>query len=429
MRILIRRAYKIFNLEEIIAWAKLISITGASQVIIQGLSFVGGILVIRSLPTNEYALYTLANTMLGTMYILADGGITTGVLAQGGKVWQDKEQLGVVLATGLNLRMKLAVLSLLISMPVLLYLLHHHGANWTMTLIIAATLVPAFFTSLSGSMLVVTPRLLQQIIPLQKIQVGSNLGRLLLLALSLFTFPLAFVAILAAGLPQIWANIKLRKLSTQFADSTQKPDADVSRQILAMVKRLLPESIYYCISGQITIWLISVLGSTTSVAQVGALGRFAMIFTVINTLISALFLPRFARLPDNSRLLLKRYLQIQVIVIIVSVAVICAVWLLSDKLLLILGSKYTGLSNEVVLLTIGGGINFISGSSFYMCTSRGWVINPIITIVISIASIGLGIVLLDISSLHGILIFNILVGIPTLVMHIVYGVKRILSVE
>jgi len=171
------------------------------------------------------------------------------------------------------------------------------------------------------------------------------------------------------------------------------------------------------------------LGSTTSVAQVGALGRFAMIFTVINTLISALFLPRFARLPDNSRLLLKRYLQIQAIVIIVSGAVICAVWLLSDKLLLILGSKYTGLSNEVVLLTIGGGINFISGSSFYMCTSRGWVINPIITIVISIASIGLGIVLLDISSLHGILIFNILVGVPTLVMHIVYGVKRILSVE
>jgi len=241
MRILIRRAYKSFNLDEVIAWTKLISITGASQVVIQGLSFVGGILVIRSLPTKEYALYTLANTMLGTMYILADGGITTGVLAQGGKVWQDKKQLGVVLATGLNLRMKLAILSLLISMPVLLYLLHHHGASWPVTLIIAVTLIPAFFTSLSGSMLEVTPRLLQQIVPLQKIQVGSNLGRLILLAISLFTFPLASVAILAAGLPQIWANIKLRKLSTQFADSMQKPDADVRRQILAMVKRLLPE--------------------------------------------------------------------------------------------------------------------------------------------------------------------------------------------
>jgi O-antigen/teichoic acid export membrane protein len=429
MRVLIHRAYKSFNLNEVITWIKLVSITGASQVFIQGLSFAGGILIIRSLPTNQYALYTLANTMLGTMTVLADGGITSGVLAQGGKVWQDKEKLGTVLATGLNLRMKLAFLSLLFSMPILLYLLHHHGASWIMTIAIAAALVPAFFTSLSGSMLEVTPRLLQQIIPLQRIQVGANLGRLALLVISVFAFPLAFIAILAAGVPQIWANIKLRALSAQFADNTQKPDAAIRHQIFAMVKRLLPESIYYCISGQITIWLISILGSTTSIAQVGALGRFSMVFGVISTLLAALFYPRFARLPNDSRLLLKRYIQIQSVVVIVSGAVICAIWLLSDKLLLLLGSKYAGLSNEVVLLIIGGGINFISGSSFYMCTSRGWVINPIITIAISIASISFGIMLLDISTLRGILIFNIFVGIPTLIMHIVYGVKRILSAD
>jgi O-antigen/teichoic acid export membrane protein len=429
MRMLSSRTYGRFNLSEAINWVKLISITGASQVFIQGLSFVGGILIIRSLPTNQYALYTLANTMLGTMFVLADGGITTGVLAQGGKVWQDKEKLGVVLATGLDLRMKLAALSLLVSMPILLYLLHHHGASWIMTAAIVAALVPSFFTSLSGSMLEVTPRLLQQIVPLQKIQVGSNVGRLLLLVISVFTFPLAFIAVLAAGLPQIWANIKLRKLSAQFADNTQKPDEEVRRQIFSMVKRLLPESIYYCISGQITIWLISILGSTTSIAQVGALGRFSMIFGIVSTLLAALFYPRFARLANDSRLLLKRYIQIQSIVFILSGAIIFAVWLLSDKLLLLLGSKYAGLSGEVVLLIIGGGINFISGSSFYMCTSRGWVINPIITIVVSIASISLGVMLLDISSLRGVLIFNILVGIPTLLMHIIYGVKRILSVE
>lgn len=334
-----------------------------------------------------------------------------------------------MLATGLNLRMKLAALSLVISMPILFYLLRHHGASWVMTVAIVAALIPAFFTSLSGSMLEVTPRLVQQIIPLQKIQIGSNLGRLVLLVASVFVFPFSFIAILAAGLPQIWANIKLRKLSAQFADSAQSPDANVRQQILAMVKRLLPESIYYCVSGQITIWLISILGSTTSIAQVGAIGRFSMIFGLISTLLSALFYPRFARLPNDSRLLLKRYLQIQAAVIIVSGAVVLAVWLLSDKLLLILGSKYAGLSHEVVLLIMGGAINFVSGSSFYMCTSRGWVINPLITIIVSVLSISVGVMFLDISSLHGVLIFNILVGLPTLLMHIIYGLKRILSVE
>jgi hypothetical protein len=44
-----------------------------------------GILIIRLLPV-EYAFYTLANTMHRTMTVLADGGITTGVMSQVGKV-------------------------------------------------------------------------------------------------------------------------------------------------------------------------------------------------------------------------------------------------------------------------------------------------------------------------------------------------------
>ena len=429
MRTLVRRAYANISFTEIIAWTKLVSITGSSQLLIQAISFASGILIIRLLPTSEYALYTLTNTMLGTMIVLADGGITTGVLAQGGKVWQNREKLGAVLATGLDLRVRFAAISLLVTIPILLYLLHHHGASWAMTIGIALVLIPAFYAALSGSILEIAPRLAQHIVPLQKMQVGSNVGRLTLLLLSLFVFPLASVAILAAGLPQLWLNIKLKKLSFQSADSRQKPDAEVRREIFAMVKRLLPESIYYCVSGQITVWLISILGSTTAVAQVGALGRFAMIFTLVNTLLSALILPRFARLPNDFRLLLKRYLQIQAILVTASGAVIFAVWLLAPQLLLILGSKYAGLSTELVLLTIGGSLNFISGNSFFMCTCRGWVINPLVIIVLSLAAICLGIFLLDISSMRGVLPFNILISIPTIVVHISYGLKKILSLK
>ncbi len=67
-------------------WGKLISVTGSAQVLIQALGFISGIIIIRLLPTEEYAFYTLANTMLGTMNILSDAGVSTGVMAQGGKV-------------------------------------------------------------------------------------------------------------------------------------------------------------------------------------------------------------------------------------------------------------------------------------------------------------------------------------------------------
>ncbi|WP_254448502.1 polysaccharide biosynthesis protein [Spirosoma rhododendri] len=203
--------------------ARLASVTGLAQISVQAISFFSGILVIRMLSTQEYAMYTLTNTMLGTMLLLADGGISTGVMAQGGRVWQDRARLGSVLATGMELRRKFAVGSLLLALPVLIYLLRHHEASWLTAVLLVLALVPAFFTSLSGALLEIVPKLRQEIIPMQRIQVGTYLGRLALLLVSIFVFPFAGIAVLAAGLPQIWANQRLKVLSDQFADTSQAP--------------------------------------------------------------------------------------------------------------------------------------------------------------------------------------------------------------
>jgi O-antigen/teichoic acid export membrane protein len=151
-------------------WGKLISITGSAQIVVQAVGFLSGILVIRLLAVEEYALYTLANTMLGTMTILSDGGISTGVMAEGGKVWQDRKKSGVVLTTGLDLRRKFAIVSLIISIPVLGYLLLHNGANWITTVLITASLIPAFYAALSDGLLQIPVKLHQAIPPLQKIR-------------------------------------------------------------------------------------------------------------------------------------------------------------------------------------------------------------------------------------------------------------------
>ena len=87
-------------------WVKLVSVTGGAQIMVQGLGFLSGILIIRLLPTSEYALYTLANTMLGAISILADSGISNGVMATGGKVWLNRVELGKVMVTGMELRKK-----------------------------------------------------------------------------------------------------------------------------------------------------------------------------------------------------------------------------------------------------------------------------------------------------------------------------------
>jgi O-antigen/teichoic acid export membrane protein len=412
---------------KILHWGKLITITGAAQMLVQAIGLISGIIIIRLLPTEEYALYTLVNTMLGTMTLLADGGISAGVLSQGGLVWQDRTKLGIVLSTGIALRKKFALLSLVIAVPVLLYLLRHHGASLFTSILIVASLIPAFFAALSDSLLEIVPKLHQDIKPLQKNQLGVNFGRLFLTAVTLFFFPWAFVAIIAAGLPRSYGNIKLRKIADNYIEKGQKSDPIVSKEILKVVKRILPGAIYYSFSGQITIWLISIFGRTTGIAQVGALGRISMLLTVFGTIISTLVIPRFARLKRERKVLISFYAITKLLILIVLVGFVILTYLFSHPLLWILGSKYYGLEHELNLTIIGSCISLFAGLSFQLYSSRGWAMLPLVLIILDVSSIVMGLLLFNLSSIDGVLELNIFTSSCLLLINVCFMLYKIFT--
>ncbi|HSD06045.1 polysaccharide biosynthesis protein [Flavobacterium sp.] len=415
--------------EKAIYWGKLVSITGSAQIIIQVVGFVSGVLIIRLLPVQEYALYTLANTMLGTMNLLADGGISTSVMAQGGRVWQDKEKLGAVLATGLHLRRKFAVGSLLVATPILIYLLVEHGASWLMTILIVASLIPAFLAALSDSLLEIVPKLHQNILPLQKNQLSVGVGRLILTGLTIFIFPWTFIAILANGIPRIYGNIKLRKISENFTDTKQKPDPEVQKVILKVVKRNMPGAIYYCISGQISIWLISIFGNTTSIAEIGAIGRIAVMLAIVSTLFNTLVIPRFSRIQNQSDKLISIYTKLLLIISALAVLIVLTTYLFTDQILWILGKNYLQLKYELLLLIISSSINLIMTLSLNLTLNRGWILNPLISISLQIIPTIIGCLVFNISALTGVLYMNILVALVQMIVYIMYGYYKLFNLK
>jgi O-antigen/teichoic acid export membrane protein len=417
------------NYNTIVSWGKLISITGTAQLVVQGVGFVCGILIIRLLPVQEYALYTLANTMLGTMTVLANSGISTGVMAQGGKVWQDKKKLGAVLATGLDLRRKFAIVSLMISLPILMYLLIHNGASYLTSVLISAALIPAFFATLSDSLLEIVPKLHQSILPLQKNQVAVGVGRLVLTGLTMFIFPWAFIAVLTAGIPRIWGNLQLRKIVYVMADEGQEPDVEIRREILTLVKRIMPVSIYYCVSGQITIWLISVFGNTTSLAQLGALGRLSMLLSLFSAMVTILVVPRFAKLQSNMVLLLQRFTLIMVILFVALSIITMSVYLFPTQILLLLGDAYKGLPFELLLSVIGSCVALMSGIAFAIYSSRGWAMSPVVLIVINLLAIIVFASIFDLGSLKGVLFLNIGVSIIALLQTSLFCAFKIIKLK
>jgi O-antigen/teichoic acid export membrane protein len=405
--------------ERAVEWIRLTGITGAAQFLVQGLGLLSGILVVRLLPTEEYALYTLGNTMLGVMVVLADSGISSGIMAQGGKVWKDKDKLGDVLVTGLDLRKKFAVGSLLIAAPILIYLLNYHGASWLMSVLIMLSLVPALIGSLSGAIFMVPLKLRQDIPPLQKNIIIESIGRLVLV-LSLFLTPFTFIALLASGIPRLVMNIRLKSIAKDYVNWAAEINLQIRRDILKIVKRLMPGAIYYCVSGQISIWLISIFGTTTGVAQIGALGRIAIALTVISNLFGTLVYPRFARLPHQTGLLVKRFIQIQALLFLICGAVVAVVWLFSDEILWVLGDGYENLNFELVLSIIGSCLGLISGAVFKLTTHRNWAVHPGLSIPVSILGIISGAIIMDVSTLQGILLFNIFVVLVQFVLNTSY---------
>lgn len=64
-------------------WTKTLSKFLSVQVIVQALSFGSGILIIRTLSKDEYAYFSIANSLQATMNILADSGIGIALAAIG----------------------------------------------------------------------------------------------------------------------------------------------------------------------------------------------------------------------------------------------------------------------------------------------------------------------------------------------------------
>ncbi|MDQ6609175.1 MAG: polysaccharide biosynthesis protein [Bacteroidota bacterium] len=416
------------NYASLIEWSKLVSLTGLTQIVAQLIALVSGILIIRILPPHEYALYTLANTMLGTMVVLADGGIASAVMSQGGKVWMEHEKLGAVLVTGMQLRRKFAVVSLPLSSGILLYFLRVHGATWLFSILIVLSIIPTFFMMIHSGILEISPKLRQDINSLQKVRVRATVGRLAMLCLTLFAFPLAVIALLATSLPQLWTNIRYRKISSNYADLDQEVNPAIQKNILKMVWRMLPEAIYYCLSGQITIWLISIFGQTSSVAAIGALSRLSVVIGFFSVLFANIIAPRFARLPNDPKILLTRYLQIQAALFILCIFITGNAWIFSDQILWILGTNYKGLNKELVLMVISSCLGLFYGASFLLGTYRSWVINPILFISISLITTIWAILIMDISSLQNIIILNIIVGVVEFTMLMIFNIMKIMRI-
>lgn len=393
------------------------------QAAVQLISFASGILVVRHLDQREYAYFTIANTMQGTINVLADIGISIALVSIGGRVWQDRQRFSELISTALRLRRKLGAVVITVVAPILYFMLIRNGASVAYALLLIAVIVGGLVVQLSAGVLSVVPRLRADIAKLQSIDLVGAVIRLVLLAAVVSVFLNAGVAVAtgsAALLLQYWI---LHRYTVAVVDLKAPENPEDRAAMRGFIKSQAANAIFFCLQGQITIFLISFFGSHAgAVAEVGALGRLAMIFAVLSHLLANVFAPAFARC-QSARKLRWQYAAIVGSVAVFSVVLLATAALFPHAFLFVLGPKYLHLERELVWMVGGAVASALAATLWALNAAKAWIAGSWLYIPVTLATQVALIPFIDFGNVRDVLIFNLFSALPSLVLNMVLSYR------
>ena len=406
-------------------WCRIFAEYAFVQALAQGLGFIAGIMIVRSLPKEDYAWFMIVNTIGPAMNMLSDTGVTSSLSALGGKFWQDDVRLGSLVKTAMILRRRLVVFSFMAVTPVLVWMLwRNHATSALIACLVIITLVGVFF-QLNTGVLGVVINLRQQVGRMQALVFMGVLPRLALIAvftgLGWLNAPLTVAAGTVALAVQFWL---LEKWVRPQIDRTAPADPSFKKDILAIVKRQAPLTIYFCVQGQIGIWLISIFGNANRVADLGAMGRIGMIFSIIVSTTSALVVPRFARCQDPGRLRTLYAVILSGFAGLILLGTIFA-WCFPSPLLWLLGSQYAKLGDLVWLSVLATGTGSLAGLLYGLNVNKSWIPPAAIVIPAEIITQIVLCLTFELSSVRGILFIGILAPITPGLINLFVGIQKL----
>lgn len=397
-------------------WINTISKFVSVQLLVQLLGLSSGILLVRLLDQKQYAYYTIATTMQGTMSVLADMGISFGLSSIGGKVWQDRYRFGQLINTALQLRYYLAAISIIIVTPISIWMLFRNGASLFYATFITITVLIGFNFQLTIGVLNVVPRLHSQIRQIQQLDLVFSISRIILLGVAYITVINAAVATSIGAVALATQRLLLGCIVNKNIDRKASLNEEDKTEIIKIIQQSAPNTIFYCLQGQITVWLLSIFGSVQSVAEIGALGRLSLIFSMISSVMTSIVLPSFARC-QSPDLLLRRYWQILGAASSLAIFLVAFTLLFPDQILWILGSKYSHLQPELIWVMVSAVCYFIANTMWSMNAAKAWISEIWLFIPATIVMQTIALTFLDLSTLKEVILFGMIPVIPSFFIH------------
>ncbi|HAQ58486.1 MAG TPA: hypothetical protein DCR32_05650 [Opitutae bacterium] len=399
---------------------------GATQV----LQLVTGFLIINWLTKDAYATFALVIAIQSTTSVLVELGLSQSLIAFIGQKYQDSKIVGRYITACRYLRDRMLFVGgvvLLVFFYCIAPKYEWSGGVWfVLWFSVIGALVFQSWSATYNPLLLLDKNLKV----LYAIGLSSGVLRVGLIAVAYFWGVLSAPLVLLYGALQAcvagWgAREQTRSMICEPADDLSLRTE--RKEILSQVLPRVPSSIFFAFEGQITIFLISIFGTTNGIAELGALGRLAMLFVIIRKANSILVAPYFSKLASCE--VFSKAALFVCGSLLFALASSAFVYCLPEPFLWVLGDGYQHLKFELFLVMAVSALNLVSMLMFSICLSRKYIF-PWYSIVdigpVCLAMV-IGYMLMDLGTLSGVLYFSMMLALVKLLsvfFVLGYGLRR-----
>lgn len=396
----------------------------------QAMQLVTGFLLINCLSKEDYATFAIVVAIQSTTGVLVEMGITSSLTALIGTDYEDRTLVGRFLAACKYYRDRLLILGGVVLLGIFYMAAPDYGWGGGLWFVLWLSVISALVFQAMGAIYGCVFLLHDRLKEMYVISVAAALFRMfMIVAVYLAGYLNAPVALIFGALQMCIAGWGAREFAKPYMEKIGS-DVDLEPQKKAILSQALPRApsnVFYAFEGQITIFAIGILGATSSVAELGAISRLGMLFILFRRAGNIIVNPYFAKLQANQVLM-------RALVFILGSAVFCFLvsgftYFLPEVPLLLLGSEYSHLKNEVFLMILASSLSIITITTFSICVARKYIfswfsivdLGPVCTVMVG------GFFVWDLSVLTNALYYSIAMAIAKLcsmLFIIVVGLSR-----
>ena len=185
------------------------------------------------------------------------------------------------------------------------------------------------------------------------------------------------------------------------------------REVWGFVRALYANHLFFCVQGQIATWIVSCTSGVTEIADIGALSRLTIFFSIFGAMFHYMALPNVAS-THCPRLVWTKFIVSISGTLSAVLLVIAAALLFPRPFLWILGGSYSHLSLELPLAFAAQGLGVMNSVIWTFMQVRGWVRLSWLNIPLTLGGYILGVLMADLTSVAGVLIMSAVSLLPPL---------------